>query len=193
MNGIDLRKLRSSNRLHTQQETARAPRPPLLQREITLFESFGNAQKEAFYHGMAMLLQAGMDIKAAFELLAGQQRGKRNARLLEEVKTAVVQGRTLSAAMQQHRPFSAYEYYSIQIGEETGRLAPVMEGLAAFFGKQVKQRRQLIGALTYPAIVTCTAVGAVFFMMQFMVPMFADIFSRCGRRIPAGGSLPRLP
>ncbi len=186
MNGIDLNKLKKrTGTAKPHQDHPQGWWLQLMQRDIVFFETFGNRQKEAFYHGMAMLLQAGMDIKAAFELLAGQQQHRKNAALLDNLKNQVVQGRTLSAAMQQHRAFSAYEFYSIQIGEETGRMAMVMEGLAAFFAKRVKQRRQLTGALTYPVIVLCTAFGAVFFMMQFMVPMFADIFSQSGNKLPA--------
>lgn len=38
--------------------------------------------------------------------------------------------------------------------------------------------------MTYPTIVLITSFGAVFFMMNFIVPMFADVFKRFGGDLP---------
>src|SRR5690606_6050472 len=91
----------------------------------------------------------------------------------------------LSDALKKENGFSPYEYFSIQIGEETGRLIGVLESLDEYFKKQIKQKRQILGAMMYPIIVTFTSLIAVFFMLNFIVPMFADIFSRTGSELPA--------
>lgn len=184
MNRIDLHKLKA----------AQAPAPEekpesILNRiftaDIQLFGSFGDKQKEAFYHGMGILLEAGVDIKSAFDLTIGQQTNKKHTRLLGDMKEHVIQGMTLSKAMQQHRDFTPYEYHSVQIGEETGQLASVMLGVAAFYRKRLKQRRQVTGAMLYPIMVTLTSLAVVFFMLHFIVPMFADIFQRSGNKLPS--------
>src|SRR5690606_7993877 len=86
--------------------------------------------------------------------------------------------------MQQAGKFSDYEFYSIRIGEETGRLAEVLTDLAKFFKSKIQQRRKIISAVTYPVMVLCTSLGAVFFMIQFVVPMFADVCQRFGGKLP---------
>jgi type IV pilus assembly protein PilC len=88
-------------------------------------------------------------------------------------------------AMQQTGHFTPYEYYSIQIGEETGKLIIVLDQLYQYYSTRLKQRRQLVSALSYPIIILFTSVGAVTFMLLFIVPMFNDVFKRFGGDLPA--------
>lgn len=189
-NGIDIHKIKASGSTIVSAPTGRASgksngAADWLTKDYTLFSPFGDKQKEAFYHELGILLQAGIDLKAAFDMLIGQQQNKKNAAMLTEVQTAVVQGSSLSLALQQHKSFTPYEYHSVQIGEETGKIALVLQDLALFFRKRLKQKRQITSALTYPVIVMLTSFGAIFFMMNFIVPMFADIFQRSGNELPA--------
>lgn len=156
-----------------------------LNKDISLFATMGDKQKESLYHELSILLKAGVDLKSALELLILQLQKPKEAHLLEQIKKNIVEGGSLSGALQQHKDFTPYEYYSIQIGEETGKLSEVLEELALFYRKRLKQKRQITGALMYPAIVTATSIGAIFFMMNFIVPMFGDIFKRSGSDLPA--------
>ncbi|SEK54950.1 type II secretion system F family protein [Parapedobacter koreensis] len=188
-NGIDIKKIKVAATPAAATTTSAGQRntPKLaawLTKDYTLFSPFGDKQKESLYHELGILLQAGIDLKAAFDMLISQQQNKKNAAMLTEVQSAVVQGSSLSAAMQQHKPFTPYEYHSVQIGEETGKIAAVLQDLARFFRKRLKQKRQITSALTYPFIVMLTSFGAIFFMMNFIVPMFADIFQRSGNALP---------
>ncbi|WP_226180716.1 type II secretion system F family protein [Hymenobacter lucidus] len=130
-----------------------------------------------------MLLSAGVDIKTALDIQVQQLTGKAGT-LLASIRDSVVAGSTLSEAAQQSGEFSAYEFYSLQIGEETGRLVSILQELAHYYARQIKQRRQLIQALAYPVLVMATAVGAVVFMLNFIVPMFSDVFRRFGGQLP---------
>src|SRR5690606_34753119 len=53
-----------------------------------------------------------------------------------------------------------------------------------FFARKNEQRRNLISALTYPVIILTTAVLVVVFMLQFVVPMFQDIFKQQNVELP---------
>ena len=97
----------------------------------------------------------------------------------------IVGGSSLSSSLKDSGKFSPHEYYSVQIGEETGELVVVLEELSKFFSKKINQRRQIITALSYPIIVLFVAIGAITFMMNFIVPMFASVFSRFGGELPA--------
>ncbi len=180
--GIDIKRIK---RAATSPKKSKAAAPHWLTRDYSLFSPFGDKQKEGFYHELGILLGAGIDFKEAFDLLASQQQNKKTAAMLADVQQSVIQGSSLSVAMRKHRAFTPYEYHSVQIGEETGKIATVLRDLAVFFRKRLKQKRQITGALTYPAIVMLTSFGAVFFMMNFIVPMFGDIFQRSGNDLPA--------
>lgn len=157
----------------------------LLSRDIRLGGRSGPSaqQREGLYQELGMLLSAGLDIKTALDLQVAQHRPPLQT-TLAQLRDAVVGGSTVSAALQQSGQFSAYEYYSVQIGEETGRLATILQELARYYTRQIKQRRQLVQALAYPVMVLGTAVGAVLFMLRFIVPMFADVFKRFGGELP---------
>lgn len=157
----------------------------LLSKDIQLFgNKLKDATKERFYNELNILLTAGIDIKTAFEIIAEEQKKKKDRELFEEIGRQIVAGNSLSEALQQSQKFSNYEYYSLQIGEESGRLKEVLKELSRFFNNRIKQRRQFISALSYPLLVIFTAVGAVFFMMAYIVPMFASVFDRFGKELP---------
>jgi type IV pilus assembly protein PilC len=93
-------------------------------------------------------------------------------------------GVTFSQALQQTGRFSLYEVFGLQIGEETGKLIEVLQDLAKYYQNKIKQRRKIVSALTYPCVVMTTPLGAVFFMLKFVVPVFGDVFKRFGGHLP---------
>jgi type IV pilus assembly protein PilC len=157
-----------------------------LQKEITLFGGvFSNKVKEDFYTELSVLLKAGIALRDALELLQKAQKKKVNIEIIRSVVEDVVGGKSFSEAIKGQKRFSEYEYYSIKIGEETGTLPKVAEQLGSFFSKKNEQRRNLISALTYPIIILATAVLVVIFMLQFVVPMFRDIFEQQQVELPS--------
>jgi type IV pilus assembly protein PilC len=140
--------------------------------------------KESFYMELWSLLTAGVDIRSALELVGEEQNKKKAKKVFEQLLSDITTGATLSQALERNGQFSKYEYYSVQVGEETGQLLRVLKELAEFFKKSIHQRRQIIGALTYPLIVLVVAFGAVGFMVSYVVPMFSDIFKRFGGDLP---------
>ena len=54
-----------------------------------------------------------------------------------------------------------------------------------YYRKRLKQRKQMTSAFSYPLLIFITAFGAVFFMMNFIVPLFADAFMRFDTELPA--------
>ncbi|MGM9475207.1 type II secretion system F family protein [Pedobacter sp. GSP4] len=151
--------------------------------------SFGNGQlsdrkKEAFYNELGTLIRSGIDIRSALELTAGSYTQKKDVALFDSIQAQVIGGKSLSETMQAEVKFSAYEFYSVRIGEETGRLAEVLGELAKYYKAKISQRRKIIGAITYPLLVLATSFAAVFFMIKFVVPMFADVFLRFGGKLP---------
>lgn len=157
----------------------------LLKTEIQLFgKKFNDKKKEAFYSELGVLLQAGISLKEALQLITKEQAKRQDAVLIEQIHDAMVQGTSLSKAMQAQQVFTSYEYYSIQIGEETGALPRVIQELSLYFRRKNEQRRLISGALTYPIVVMFTAFLAVFFMLRYVVPMFAGIFKNQQADLP---------
>lgn len=151
--------------------------------------SFGDGQlpdkkKEAFYNELGTLIRSGIDIKTSLELTSSSYTKAKDIALFASIQKEVVAGKSLSQTLEKNDKFSRYEFYSVRIGEETGRLGEVLEELAKYFKSKISQRRKIVGAITYPALVLSTSFAAIFFMIKFVVPMFADVFKRFGGKLP---------
>ncbi|MDJ1497756.1 type II secretion system F family protein [Cytophagaceae bacterium DM2B3-1] len=184
MAGLDISKLAlPQNQTGTKNSEEKDPLA-FLKKDITLFSPINDKFKESFYLELSVLLSAGVDIKGSLELLEDQQSKAKLKDLIRNIRESIISGASVSEAVRQTEHFSAYEFYSLQIGEETGKLTQVLTELAAYYTKKLKQRRQMMQALSYPIIVLSTSVGAVGFMLRFIVPMFSDVFKRFGGELP---------
>ena len=161
------------------------PKTSILEKEIVVFKKpFSNKIKEDFYAELSVLLSAGVNLKEALELLLESQKKKQNKDIIDTIYKAVISGKSLSEAVAPLKSFSKYEYFSLKIGEETGRTADISMQLGGFFARKNEQRRHLINGLTYPIIILSTAILVVVFMLQFVVPMFQDIFKQQNVELP---------
>lgn len=157
----------------------------ILKKEITfLSKPFSNKKKEAFYTELSVLLTAGISLKDALSLITDEFKNKKDTTLFENIIQEIITGSNFSSAVNSHKDFTEYEYYSLKIGEETGTLQKVTQELGFFFGRRNEQKRNIINALTYPIVVLTTALLAVLFMLKFVVPMFADIFKQNSVELP---------
>jgi type IV pilus assembly protein PilC len=157
----------------------------LLNRDISFgSQELNDKKKEYFYLELSSLLLAGINLKDSFELFTADIQKEKDKALYKNIQRAVLGGATLSQSLHQTGRFSLYEVYSLQIGEETGKMIEVLQDLALFYKNKIKQRRKIVSALTYPCVVMTTSLGAVFFMLRFVVPMFGDVFKRFGGQLP---------
>lgn len=158
-----------------------------LSKDIALFDKkFGQNQKEAFYSELGLLLSSGIDIKTALEIIEDQLKVKKHKAILSQIKDDIISGNSVWEAIHKHpKTFSVYEYQSIKIGEESGKLPEVLIELGKFYTSAIKLRRQVISTLTYPVVVLTMSVLIVQFMLSFVVPMFSDIFKHTGTELPA--------
>ena len=153
-------------------------------KEISFANSFGSKDKMHFYKEFRSLLYAGVDFKKALEILSEQQRKNSIRELLNNITKEVVKGKSLYEALKDSGKFSAYEYYSIKIGEESRNLGPILKELATYFERKIQMRRQIISVFTYPAFVLLLTFSVLFFMMKFVVPMFSNVFRQFDRELP---------
>lgn len=142
-------------------------------------------EKEDFYTQLGILLDSGLDIKTAFQVLQSEKRKKKYTRFISLLYDKLILGVSLSNAAQQTNCISLYEFYTIKIGEETGKLSIVLRQLSLYYRNRIQQRRNVINMLSYPIILMITVIAVVVFMLNMIVPMFEDLFSRFNSELPA--------
>lgn len=140
---------------------------------------------EYFYNQLSILMAAGLDLHAALQILEeGAVKRKVLHEIIRQLQQYLIEGDSFSAAIQKCKQFPIFDYYTLKIGEESGSFVQVFEDLSLFYQKKIANRRLIISSMTYPAIVMMVAAGAIFFMMNFLVPLFQDMFVQIGGDLP---------
>ena len=158
----------------------------LLQKDLFSFaKGLNDVRRERIFRDMHMLVQAGVDPRTVLDLLVKAQRDTVSQTVLGKVREGVMRGKLISDAMEDAGAFSPYEVHSVRIGEESGRLAPVCLQLAEHHADRIKLARTIRQAFAYPLFILAITLAVVFFMMNVVVPMFAQVFARSGAELPA--------
>lgn len=152
--------------------------------QIQFSNSFSDKRKEVFYRELGMLLKSGVDFKKALEIISQQIDKKQERELILTIKDKIVHGKSIYESMKESGQFSPYEYYSVQIGEETRKLEEVLAELQKYFNRKTQMRRQIVSVLTYPTIVMLVTVLVLYFMLTKVVPMFSSVFRQFGSELP---------
>jgi len=140
-------------------------------------------QKAHFYSQLHLLVNSGFDIGASLNLLIEESEGKW-LELLKSVLEKVIKGKLLSQALESNKHFTAYEYESLKIGEESGVIANVFLELATYYERKIELRRKFINVMMYPTMVVLVSAGVIIFMLRIVVPMFQDMFKRFNAELP---------
>lgn len=141
-------------------------------------------QQLQFTRQLKVLLASGITLLAALALLRKQARGAYHT-FLNRVATDIQRGGTLSDALAQHpRTFDAFYIGVVRAGETAGQQAETLAELVAHYERHAALRRDLLAALTYPAIVMLVLIGAAAIMLTCVVPQFEAIFAASRASLP---------
>lgn len=149
------------------------------------------------YGQMADLLGAGVPLLASIQTLMRTLNEGTLKTALTKVVEDVSTGSTLADAMSEQRAaFRPLHVAMIRAGERGGFLEEVLANLASYLERQDELRNKVVGTLIYPVILMLVGVGAVAFLLMFLVPRFEQFFAEMDLPLPsrvmfAGSSLLR--
>lgn len=122
------------------------------------------------YEQLADLLKSGVPVLKALDVL-GRQSEPAVQRVLKEVHDSVAGGDTLADAMSQHpHAFPELHVSMVRAGEAGGFIEDVLSRLSDFVSRADELRNKLIGAMVYPCVLLLALIGAMIFLMSFVVP-----------------------
>jgi type IV pilus assembly protein PilC len=144
--------------------------------------SFGKVIKPeeltTFTRQLATLLQAGLPLLRALEVMTRQERNLRFKACLEQIAEQVKSGNTFSDGLMQYpKVFDRLFVNMVRAGEAGGVLDVVLSRLAGFMEKALKTKKKVQSAMIYPVVVVGVAVSIVVLLMVVVVPKFQDIFN----------------
>jgi type IV pilus assembly protein PilC len=138
-----------------------------------------------FTRQFATMINAGLPMVQCLGILAEQTEKVDFRDAIADVMAEVEGGSTLGDALGRHpKIFSRLYQNMVEAGEAGGILDLILNRLAVYLEKADALQRKVKGALTYPAVVSVVAVGACLFMLMFIIPTFAKMFSDFGGELP---------
>ena len=139
-----------------------------------------------FTRQLATMMKAGVPLLQAFDIVG---RGNPNAsvtKLLNDVRTDVETGTSLSAAFRKFPMyFNALYCNLVEAGEAAGILESLLDRLATYMEKTEAIKSKIKSALMYPISVVVVAFVVVAVIMIFVIPSFKNVFSSFGADLPA--------
>jgi len=138
-----------------------------------------------FTRQFSTMIDAGLPLVQALEILSTQVESKSLAATLNQVKTDVEGGATFADSLKKHpRTFSELYVNMVAAGETGGILDTILNRLANYIEKAMRLKKKVKGAMIYPAVVTSVAVLVIAVIMIFVVPTFEKMFSGMGATLP---------
>lgn len=138
-----------------------------------------------FSEQLLTLLKAGLPIDRALHTAGGTVSNKKMAVVVNELVLSIEKGGTFSDAIKQYPNIFPKLYANmVKAGEEGGILPTVLERVNDYYSKSVEFRNYVITSSIYPAILLVFGLVAVFGLMTFVVPKFAEVFASMDKPMP---------
>jgi type IV pilus assembly protein PilC len=138
-----------------------------------------------FTRQLATMMQAGVPLLQSFDIVGRGHANPNVARLLNNIRTDVETGSSLSAAFSKHpQQFDNLYCNLVEAGEQAGILDKLLERLATYMEKTETIKSKIKSALMYPISVVLVALVVVAVIMIFVVPAFKEVFASFGADLP---------
>jgi general secretion pathway protein F len=138
-----------------------------------------------FTSQFAALVQAGMPVVDAFEIVIQQTEKSSVRRVLSMIKEEVNKGVNLADAFRLFPKYFPSLYVNmIRAGEESGSLEIVLARLADFLEKQLEMRSRIMATMAYPILMLIVGSTVVFFLVTFVIPTVSGIFKEMNQALP---------
>jgi len=161
-------------------------RPPIdFQRIFPTFLGPKRQDLVIFSQQLANLVESGVGLVPALELLAAEVASAPLRKVLEEVLEEVQQGTPMSRAMAEHDlVFPEMYCRMVGVGERTGNIGFVLRELAGYLESEMEVSRKVRDAVSYPAFLLLFAIGVVILILNFTLPAMLGLYSEFNAQLP---------
>ncbi len=134
---------------------------------------------------LAGLVGSGLPLERALTALADEAEEPRQRELIAHLRSEVNAGSSFARALASSpREFDEVYRAVVAAGEQSGALGGVLEKLADDLEDRQALKAKVLGAMLYPAIVSLIAVVIVTFLVTYVVPQVASVFTSSKRALP---------
>ncbi len=135
---------------------------------------------------LSTYIKAGIPLVEAVQILSKQSTAAKEKRAYERLVFDLLKGENLSDAMiKQGEKFPKLLVNMVKTAEMTGDLPTILDDMADYYTSIDQTRRQMISAMTYPAVVLIMAIAVLVFMLVYIVPQFVQLYESQDATLPA--------
>jgi len=147
----------------------------------------GDKQLSLLSSQFAIILQTGLPVVRAVELICEQTSDRRLKKLLSEVAEDVAAGYGLAASVENKGKtlLPATFTETVRAGEESGTLAASFEKLKIYYGRSATVKSKAASAMLYPAFLLILAGIVIAIVMVVTMPVFVEVFESIDMELPA--------
>jgi type IV pilus assembly protein PilC len=147
--------------------------------------SIGMRDVVIFTRQFSTMINAGLPLVQALDILAKQTDNKALAETTRAVVADVESGNTVADALAKHpKAFTDLYVNMVAAGEAGGILDTILNRLATFLEKNDAIVRKVKGAMVYPAVIFSVAGIAVSVLLIFVIPIFQNMFASVNMELP---------
>jgi type IV pilus assembly protein PilC len=138
-----------------------------------------------FNQQFVTLVRAGLPIMKALDLLSERLTDAKLAPYIKAVREEVKNGSLLSDAFARQGVFPPIYVTSVLAGEKSGALGEVLDRFITYQKLSLAVRKKLIMSLIYPCLLIVLVACLMVFLITFVVPKFAELYSSMSANLPA--------
>ncbi len=138
-----------------------------------------------FYVQLSNLLESGITLLSALQTMLGQIDSKRLNHVVQRLISSIQSGSSLSEAMEQQPDvFQTLYQNMIRVGETSGNLSQNLQFIAELHESRSELNHKIFTSLAYPVVLMIASVAVILFMIVWIIPTFAEIFTKAGVPLP---------
>jgi type IV pilus assembly protein PilC len=163
--------------------------PVKIRKQSGLFKGSGKVTPgdiALFSRQLATMLQAGIPLVQAFEIVGAGHDNPAMQKLILSIKQDLEGGTALAEALHKH-PLHFDDLYVnlVEVGEHSGSLDKLLDKVASYKEKTEAIKKKIKKALFYPAAVVVVAIIVTTILLIFVIPEFESLFKGFGADLPA--------
>ena len=151
----------------------------------TGFRSIPFSQKVQFFHNLYMLMESGVLLPQALELIVPNISNNNFKNIIADISVEVHQGKALSDCLKNYKPiFSQFMIQIVKAGQESGNLAVCLEQLSEYLNLRADFNKKIKSSLVLPIITFAFFILISLVIFIYIIPSFSSISTMSKTELP---------
>lgn len=153
--------------------------------ELQFLRRVTNKEKAFFTRQLATMLDAGLPLTRAINIIQGQTKNKYFSAILSDIYNHLEEGYPFSQCLARYPNVFTEVYISVvKAGEASGKLEGVLKELSSNLEEQNRLMNAVYNAMLYPAFVVVAMILVGFYVISNIIPQLRELFTESNVELP---------